>query len=171
MILDYTCRARWPFRAFAQESLKIVTSPTSYRKYPQNHQNSGLPRIITQKGSNLDLSKIAHFSVHFYSHRNQIALSIYGDTSFSPSFLRSIVYFKAISHISGSKKWLKRSVTDARTHGRTDAHQKFEASCTKALKGKNEAFTLETHLRPNIYLSAILCVAGASLTGITHKDH
>ena len=116
--LDYTGRARWPFRAFAQESLKIVTSPTSYRKYPQKHQNSGLPRIITQKGSNLDLSRIAHFSVHFYSHRNQIALSIYGDTSFSPSFLRSIVYFKAISHISGSKKWSKQSVTDAGTQGR-----------------------------------------------------
>ena len=75
------------------------------------------------KGSNLDLSRIAHFSVHFYSHRNQIALSIYGDTSFSPSFLRSIVYFKAISHISGSKKWSKQSVTDAGrdagTHGQT----------------------------------------------------
>ena len=40
------CRARWPFRAFAQESLKTVTSPTSYRKYPQKGPNLGLPRML-----------------------------------------------------------------------------------------------------------------------------
>ena len=47
--LDYTCtkcRARWPFRTFAQESLKTVTSPTSYRKYPQKGPNLGLPRML-----------------------------------------------------------------------------------------------------------------------------
>ena len=53
----------------------------------------------------------AHFLIQFYFHRNQIALSIYGDTSFSPSFLRSIGYFKAILHIPASKKWTKKSVT------------------------------------------------------------
>ena len=49
-----------------------------------------------------------HFLTHFYFHRNEITLSICGDTSFLPSFLRSNVIFKAISHISGSKKWSKR---------------------------------------------------------------
>ena len=132
-ILDYTCRARWPFRAFAQESLKTVTSPTSYRKYPQ-------------KGPSWS-SQDAHFLVHFYFHQNQIALSIWGGTSFPPPFLRSIGHFTAILHISGSKKWSKQMATDTgRTHTeRTDAHQKFEASCTKALKGKNESRTLTLH--------------------------
>ena len=45
-----------------------------------------------------------HFLAHFCFDRNQITLSICGDTSFLPSFLRSNVIFKAISHISGSKK-------------------------------------------------------------------
>ena len=53
----------WPFKAFAQESLKTVTSPTSYRKYPQKGPNLGLPRMFI-------------FFVHFYFQRNQIALSI-----------------------------------------------------------------------------------------------
>ena len=93
-------------RAFVQESLKCVTSPTSDRKYLQIGPNSRLPQDV-------------HFLAHFYFHRNQITLSICGDTSFLPSFLRSIVIFKAISHISGSKKWSKRRGTHARTDEQT----------------------------------------------------
>ena len=78
-----------------------------------------------------------HFLTHFCFDRNQITLSICGDTSFLPSFLRPNVIFKAILHIPGSKKWSKRSVTDGQTQTRTDAHQNFEASCTKALRAKN----------------------------------
>ena len=123
MILDYTCRARWPFRAFAQESLKTVTSPTSYRKYPQKGPNLGLPRMLI-------------FWFTFISIEIKLHLVSRGTPLF-PSFLRSIGYFKAILHISGSKKRSKRSVTQhRRTDAQTDAHQNFEASCTKALRAK-----------------------------------
>ena len=80
-------------------------APTSDRKYQQIGPNPRRPRMFI-------------FLAHFYFHRNEITLSICGDTSFLPSFLRSNVIFKAISHISGSKKWPKQSVTDRRTDGR-----------------------------------------------------
>ena len=49
--------------------------------------------------------------------------------------------FKAISHITGSKKWSKRRGTDRQTHrqtdAQTDAHQNFEALLHKSPSGKN----------------------------------
>ena len=94
-------------KAFAQESFKSVTLPTSARNYTPKSSKSSSPQDV-------------HFLAHFYFHRNQITLSICGDTSFLPSFLRSNVIFKAISHISGSKKWSKRRGTHRRTHTQTD---------------------------------------------------
>ena len=117
--LYYTCRARWPFRAFAQESLKTVTSPTSYRKYPQKGPNLGLPRML-----------IFWFTFIFI----EIKLQLVSRGHLFPPFLRSIGYFKAILHISGSKKWSKHSDIAHRTVERTDAHQNFEAPYTKALR-------------------------------------
>ena len=101
-------------RAFVQESLKCVTSPTSDRKSPG-----------------------CSFLTHFCSHQNEITLSICGDTSFLPSFLRSNVIFKAISHITGSKKWSKRRGTDRQTdrHTHRQTHIRIlRLSCTKALR-------------------------------------
>ena len=57
-----------------------------------------------------------HFLAHFCFDRNEITLSICGDISFLPSFLLPNVIFKAISHISGSKKWSKGRGTDRQTH-------------------------------------------------------
>ena len=123
-ILDYTCRARWPFRAFAQESLKTVTSPTSYRKYPQKGPNLGLPRMLI-------------FWFTFISIEIKLHLVSRGTPLF-PNFYARLGILKQYCTFQGPKsgpnRWRHR--TDGhRTDERTDAHQKFEASCTKALKG------------------------------------
>ena len=124
-LLDYTCRARWPFRAFAQESLKSVTSPTSYRKYPQKGPNLGLPRMLI-------------FWFTFISIEIKLHLVSRGTPLFSIFFYARLGILKQYCTFQGPKSGPNRwRLTDERTHERTDAHQKFEASCTKALKGNN----------------------------------
>ena len=110
--LDYTCTSAGQGgpKGFCAGVPQMCDVTDVRSKVPTDWSKSSSPQDV-------------HFLTHFYFHRNQITLSICGDTSFLPSFLRSIVLFKAISYISGSKKWSKRSVThartDAETHGQT----------------------------------------------------
>ena len=124
-ILDYTCRARWPFRAFAQESLKTVTSPTSYRKYPQKGPNLGLPRMLI-------------FWFTFISIEIKLHLVSRGTPLFSLLFNARLGILKQYCRYRGPKsgpnRWQRTTDTE-----RTDAHQNFEASCTKALRAKISA--------------------------------
>ena len=130
-ILDYTCRARWPFRAFAQESLKTVTSPTSYRKYPQKGPNLGLPRML--------IFWFTFISIEIKLHLVSRGTPLFPFFNARLGILKQYCTFQGPK--SGPNRWRR---TNGRTHERTDAHQKFEASCTKALKGKNSVFFLES---------------------------
>ena len=107
-ILDYTCRARWPFRAFAQESLKTVTSPTSYRKYPQKGPNLGLPRD-------------AHFWFTFISIEIKLHLVSRGTPLFPLLFTLDWVFKSNIAHFRVQKvvQTDGDGLTDARTDRRT----------------------------------------------------
>ena len=107
-VLDYTCRARWPFRAFAQESLKTVTSATSYRKYPQKCPNLGLPRI-------------AHFwstfiSIEIKLHRVSRGHLIYYFWNARLSYSKKYCRFQ--SPKSGPNRWRRRTASE-RTNGQT----------------------------------------------------
>ena len=104
-------------RAFAQESLKTVTSPTSARKTSTKSSKSWCP----QDAHLLLVSpRFLAFWHIFCSPRNLFTNWIYGDTSFLHSFLRLIGLFKAISRLFGSKKWSKWVRTHARRHADTD---------------------------------------------------
>ena len=104
-------------RAFAQESLKTMTSPTSARKTTTKSSKSWSPQdahhILISPG-------LLTFWHTFFQHQNLFTNWIQGDTSFSHSFLRSIELFKAISHISGSKKWSKWVRTHTQRHTQTN---------------------------------------------------
>ena len=105
-LLDYTCRARWP------EGLLCRRASNVWRHRRQIESTYRLVQILVSPGCSF-------FLTHFYFHRNQITLSICGDTSFLPSFLRSIVLFKAISWVQKVVKTERDGRTDARTHGQT----------------------------------------------------
>ena len=93
-------------RAFAQESLKSVTSPTSVG-------------LLT-------------FWYTFFHIKICLRTGSRGHL-FYPLFYDRLCYLKQYRTFRG-KKWSKLSVTQGRsTHGRTDRRtSKFEASCTKA---------------------------------------
>ena len=103
---------------------------------PQNRDVTDVISKVPTKRSKSWSPQDAHFFGSLLFPKSNCTQYL-GGHLFFPSFLPSIGYFKAILHISGSKKWSKQMATDGTPHERTDAHQKFEASYTKALKGNN----------------------------------
>mgnify|MGYP006931558155 CR=1 FL=1 len=99
-------------RAFAQESLKSVTSPTSVGLLTFWHTFFHI-KICLRTGSR----GTPHFSIFFNARL---------------SYLKQYCRYQCPK--SGPNRW-RRTHTGRTPHTeRTDAHQKFEASCTKALR-------------------------------------
>ena len=95
-----------------------------YRKYPQKGPNLGLPRMLI-------------FWFTFISIEIKLHLVSMGTPFFFLLFYARLGILKQYCTFHGPKSGQNGAgQTDAQRERRTDAHQKFEASYTKALKGK-----------------------------------